>query len=191
MREHSAILCIGVAASVALFAAANAAHAQDKAIRIGGLFAMSGPGSYFGVQDKQGIELATEHLNKTGVNGYRFGVQYEDSACSPLPATQAAKRLLEQYKPDVVLGEECSDATLAIMPLMEQANMPLLNAGSSSIKVTDPGNPWTFRIMPNEVMQGVHIATNAYKHLTPRTALLRYENTNTPTTTPHTFGATL
>src|SRR5262249_4032205 len=103
MRKHSPILCIGVAASVALFAASNAAHAQDKVVRIGGLFAMSGPGSYFGVQDKQGIELAIEQLNKTGVNGYRFEVQYEDSACSPLPATQAAKRLLEQHKPQVVL----------------------------------------------------------------------------------------
>src|SRR6516165_1749946 len=96
MRTHSPILCIGVAASVALFAAANVAHAQDKAIRIGGLFAMSGPGSYFGVQDKQGIELAIEQINKAGVNGHRFEVQYEDSACSPLPATQAAKRLLDQ-----------------------------------------------------------------------------------------------
>ena len=82
-----------------------------------------------------------------------------------MPATQAAKRLLEQYKPDVVIGEECSDATLAIMPLMAQAKVPFLNAGSSSIRVTEPGNPWTFRIMPNEVMQGVDIATNAYKRL--------------------------
>src|ERR1700756_1386964 len=178
MRQHSAILCIGVVASIALFAGARDAQAQDKVIKIGGLFAMSGPGSYFGVQDKQGIELAIEQLNKTGANGYRFEVQYEDSACSPLPATQAAKRLLEQYKPDVVLGEECSDATLAIMPLMEQAKVPLLNAGSSSIKITDPGNPWTFRIMPNEVMQGVDIATNAYKRLDARTAVLLYENTN-------------
>src|SRR5882757_1397084 len=178
MKNYSAILRIGVVASVALFAVSTPARAQDKVIKIGGLFAMSGPGSYFGVQDKQGIELAIEQLNKTGVNGYRFEVQYEDSACSPLPATQAAKRLLEQYKPDIVLGEECSDATLAIMPLMEQAKVPLLNAGSSSIKVTDPGNPWTFRIMPNEVMQGVDIATNAYNRLNARTAVLLYENTN-------------
>src|ERR1700758_4605814 len=190
MRQHSAILCIGVVASIALFAAARDAQAQDKVIKIGGLFAMSGPGSYFGVQDKQGIELAIEQVNKTGVNGYRFEVQYEDSACSPLPATQAAKRLLEQYKPDVVLGEECSDATLAIMPLMEQAKVPLLNAGSSSIKVTDPGNPWTFRIMPNEVMQGVDIATNAYKRLNARTAVLLYENTNAGIGNAKVFGDT-
>src|SRR5215472_12441204 len=178
MRRHSATLCIGVLASFALFAGAKEGFAQDKVIKIGGLFAMSGPGSYFGVQDKQGIELAIEQLNKAGVNGYRLEVQYEDSACSPLPATQAAKRLLEQYKPHVVLGEECSDATLAIMPVMEQAKVPLLNAGSSSIKITDPGNPWTFRIMPNEVMQGVDIANNAYKRLNARTAVLLHENTN-------------
>src|SRR6516165_2937059 len=165
MRKQPAILCISIAASVVLFAAAKAAHAQDKVIKIGGLFAMSGPGSY-------------------------FEVQYEDSACSPLPATQAAKRVLEQYKPHVVLGEECSDATLAIMPLMEQAKVPLLNAGSSSIKITDPGNPWTFRIMPNEVMQGVDIATNAYKRLNARTAVLLYENTNAGIGNAKVFGDT-
>jgi branched-chain amino acid transport system substrate-binding protein len=152
--------------------------AADKVVKIGALFPISGPGSYFGAQDKQGVELALEQLNKTGVNGYNFEVKYEDSSCSPLPATQAAKRLLDQFKPDVVIGEECSDATLAVMPIMEQAKVPLLNAGSSSIKVTQPGNPWTFRIMPNEVMQGVDIATRAYKQFNARTAVLLHENTN-------------
>jgi branched-chain amino acid transport system substrate-binding protein len=190
MTRHSALLRAGVVATLGLLVAADAACAQDKLIKIGGLFAMSGPGSYFGVQDKQGIELAIEGLNKTGVNGYKLEVQYEDSACSPLPATQAAKRLLDQYKPQVVLGEECSDATLAIMPLMEQAKVPLLNAGSSSIKITDPGNPWTFRIMPNEVMQGVDIATNAYKRLNARTAVLLYENTNAGIGNAKVFGDT-
>ena len=155
----------------------TSSQAADKVIRVGGLLPISGPGSYFGVQDKQGVELALDQL-KAGVNGYKFEVQYEDSACSPLPATQAAKRLLDQFQPDVVIGEECSDATLAVMPLMDQAKVPLLNAGSSSIKITDPGNPYTFRIMPNEVMQGVDLATNAYKRLNAKTAVLVHENTN-------------
>ena len=149
-----------------------------KTIKIGALFPMSGLGSYFGAQDKQGVELALEQLNKAGVNGYKFAVQYEDSSCGPLPATQAAKRLLDQYKPDVIIGEECSDATLAMMPIVDQAKIPLLNAGSSSIKITEPGNHWTFRIMPNEVMQGVDLADNAYKRMNARTAVLLFENTN-------------
>jgi branched-chain amino acid transport system substrate-binding protein len=190
MKTRSAIFCLGMVASLGMFAVANPAHAQDKLIKIGGLFPMSGPGAYFGAQDKQGIELAIEQFNKTGVNGYKLEVKFEDSACSPLPATQAAKRLLEQYKPLVVVGEECSDATLAIMPVMEQAKVPLLNAGSSSIKITDPGNPWTFRIMPNEVMQGVDIATHAYKRLNARTAVLLYENTNAGIGNAKVFGDT-
>jgi branched-chain amino acid transport system substrate-binding protein len=164
--------------SVSLIASAAVGNAQDKTIKIGGLLPTSGPGAYFGAQDKQGVELALEQLNKTGVNGYKFTIQYEDSACGPLPATQAAKRLLDQYKPDVIIGEECSDATLAIMPTVEQAKIPLINAGSSAIKITDPGNPWVFRIMPNEVMQGVDIATQAYSKLNARTAVLLNENTN-------------
>ena len=190
MKTRSAIFCLGMVAILGMFAVANPAHAQDKLIKIGGLFPMSGPGAYFGAQDKQGIELAIEQFNKAGVNGYKLEVKFEDSACSPLPATHAAKRLLEQYKPLVVVGEECSDATLAVMPVMEQAKVPLLNAGSSSIKITDPGNPWTFRIMPNEVMQGVDIATHAYKRLNARTAVLLYENTNAGIGNAKVFGDT-
>ena len=171
-------VCYFAVGAIAAAIAVGHARAEDKVIKIGGLLPMSGPGSYFGAQDKQGIELALDEINRVGVAGYKFEVKYEDSSCSPLPATQAAKRLLDQYKPDVVIGEECSDATLAIMPLMEQAKVPLLNAGSSSMRITEPGNPWTFRIMPNEVMQGVDIATHAYKRQNARTAVLLYENTN-------------
>jgi branched-chain amino acid transport system substrate-binding protein len=178
MRLHIRRLATGALAAGVIAAASAAVGADEKVIKIGALLPMSGPGSYFGTQDKQGIELALEQINRVGVGGYKLDVKYEDSSCSPLPATQAAKRLLEQYKPDVVIGEECSDATLAIMPLMEQAKVPFLNAGSSSIRITEPGNPWTFRIMPNEVMQGVDIATNAYNRLNARTAVLLYENTN-------------
>src|ERR1051325_6734700 len=138
MDRRDLLVVLALAGLAAL--GAGSASAQDKTIKIGGLFPMSGPGAYFGAQDKQGIELALEELNKTGVNGYKFAIQYEDSACSPLPASQAAKRLLDQYKPDVILGEECSDATLAIMPIVEQAKTPLINAGSYSIKINAPGN---------------------------------------------------
>src|SRR5690242_4518577 len=119
MRKQHAVLAVsalGLIASVAF----GGANAQDKTIKIGALFPISGPGSYFGAQDKQGVELALEQL-KAGVNGVKFSIHYEDSACAPLPASQAAKRLIDQVKPDVIIGEECSDATLAVMPIVEEA----------------------------------------------------------------------
>src|SRR5262245_2868582 len=98
-RQVGVFLLIG---AIVLMASASAG-AQDKTIKIGALFPLSGPGAYFGAQDKQGIELALDELNKAGVNGYKFAVHYEDSGCSPLPASQAAKRLIDQYKPDVII----------------------------------------------------------------------------------------
>ena len=104
------LLRTAIAALAAVFS--FAAFAQDRVVRIGVLMPISGPGSYFGVMDKEGMELALEQF-KNGVNGYKLQVQYEDSACSPLAATNTAKRILDQFKPHVVIGEECSDASLA------------------------------------------------------------------------------
>ncbi len=41
-----------------LAASTNPVVAADNVIKIGGLLPISGPGSYFGAQDKQGVELA-------------------------------------------------------------------------------------------------------------------------------------
>lgn len=45
MKTRSAIFCLGMVAILGMFAVANPAHAQDKLIKIGGLFPMSGPGA--------------------------------------------------------------------------------------------------------------------------------------------------
>ena len=135
MHKRSGLV-LALCVSIGLLATAPVSNAQDKIIKIGALLPMSGPGAYFGAQDKQGVELALDQLNKTGVNGYKFTIQYEDSACGPLPASQAAKRLIDQYKPDVIIGEECSDATLAIMPTIEQAKIPMIRPEAEEIIFT-------------------------------------------------------
>ena len=154
-----------------------AAQAQERVIRVGVLMPISGPGSYFGVMGKEGIELALEQL-KGGVNGYRLQVQYEDSACSPLQATNTVKRVLDQFKPHIVIGEECSDASLAIAPILEQAKVPMLNAGSVTMKLTESGYKYVFRIFPNGEQQGAPLGKYAYEKLGARTAVLLYEKTN-------------
>jgi branched-chain amino acid transport system substrate-binding protein len=153
------------------------AQAQERVIRIGVLMPISGPGSYFGVMGKEGIDLALEQL-KGGVNGYKLQVQYEDSACSPLQATNTVKRVLEQLKPHIVIGEECSDASLAIAPILEQAKVVQLNAGSVTMKLTESGYKYVFRIFPNGEQQGLPLGRHAYTKLGARTAVLLYEKTN-------------
>ena len=131
---------------------------------------ISGPGSYFGVMGKEGIELALEQLQER-VNGYKLQVQYEDSACSPLQATNTAKRMLDQFKPHIVIGEECSDASLAIAPILEQAKVVQLNVGSVTMKLTESGYKYVFRIFPNAEQQSlplVKVALQARSRRAPR-----------------------
>jgi branched-chain amino acid transport system substrate-binding protein len=157
--------------------ASFATPAQDRVVRVGVLMPISGPGSYFGVMGKEGIELALEQL-KGAVKGTKIQVQYEDSACSPLQATNAVKRILDQFKPHIVIGEECSDASLAIAPILEQAKVVQLNAGSVTMKLTESGYKYVFRIFPNAEQQSAPLVKVAYHTLKARTAVILHEKTN-------------
>jgi branched-chain amino acid transport system substrate-binding protein len=176
----------GMAISVRLTAVAlvcavcfgTTAWAQDKTIKIAALIPLSGPASYFGVQDKRGFALGLEEAAKAGLGGYKIDLHYEDSACAPLPATEAVKRVIDEYHPDLVLGEECSDASLAIMPTLEAAKIPLLNAGSTADQLTDSGYHYVFRIFPTATQQGTSLAQHAFNDLKARTAVMLYEKTN-------------
>lgn len=177
MQLMSTICNLGLA-SIAALALGAPALAQQKVIKIGVVVPLSGPASYFGVQDRQGFDLALEQLNKGGVSGYQLQLQIEDGACNPLTATNAVKRLLETFKPDIVIGEECSDASLAIMPTLEAAKVPLLNAGSTTVKLTESGYKYVFRIFPTAKQQGDDMAKHAIEKLKAKTAVLLYEKSN-------------
>src|SRR3954466_1832370 len=155
-----------------------AAPAQDRIIRVGVLMPISGPGSYFGVMGKEGIDLALEQVAKTDLKGTKLQVQYEDSACSPLQATNTVKRVLDQFKPHIVIGEECSDASLAIAPILNEAKVVQLNVGSVTMKLTESGYKYVFRIFPNAEQQSLPLAQVAYKTLKARTAVILHEKTN-------------
>jgi branched-chain amino acid transport system substrate-binding protein len=62
-------------------------------------------------------------------------------------------RLIED-KVSVILGMHCSSATLAAMPLVEKAHVPMIEGIASSPKITElsgiGGNEWTFRINPSD-----------------------------------------
>jgi branched-chain amino acid transport system substrate-binding protein len=77
-----------------------------------------------------------------------------------------------------VIGEECSDASLAIAPILEQARVPQLNAGSVTMKLTESGYKYVFRIFPNAAQQSLPLAKLAYDRLGARTAVILYEKTN-------------
>ena len=167
------------AAAPAATTAPTKPAAAGKAIKVGVAQPLSGSGSYFGDKVGKGIDLALEEIEKGNlVPGVKFEVVTADSQCTPLPATNAATKLIKEDNVDVILGESCSSATIAIKDIVGREKVPLVNAGSSSIKITEEGNPYTFRILPNEVMQNGLLAEKAISELKLKKFVTAYETTD-------------
>lgn len=151
---------------------------SSEPLKVGAVLPLSGAGAYFGVAGRKGIELAVEQINGDGgINGSPISVNFSDSQCSPLGAKQAAEKVIANGA-NAILGDECSSATLGMMPVLKNEKIPAVTPGSSALAITDPGNPWMFRIMPNEVMQGADLASNAAKKMNAKTAVILHENTD-------------
>ncbi|MBU3651452.1 MAG: ABC transporter substrate-binding protein [Limnohabitans sp.] len=136
-----------------LFSAA--AQAQD--IKIGFPGPVTGPVSFLGQHMKWGAEQAAEEINRRGgVLGRKVSFVMQDSMCRPADSVAATERLLSQDKVDVVLGDLCSGATLALMPVIEKAEKPMIVSISTLPEITQKagagGNKWVFRSVPNDIM---------------------------------------
>ncbi|HET9396461.1 MAG TPA: ABC transporter substrate-binding protein, partial [Nitrospiraceae bacterium] len=125
-------------------------------IRIGNSSPLTGALAYQGEQEQNGIRLAIQEINaKGGVLGRPLEVVSEDNKCNPTEAVSAASRLLER-RVSVLLGAHCSSATIASMPLVQNAKIPLVTPISTNPKITEAtgkdGNDWVFRLNPSDAM---------------------------------------
>jgi branched-chain amino acid transport system substrate-binding protein len=133
-----------------LLAVAPGALAQS--IVIGVSSANTGPAAVATERERWGIDLALEQINAAGgVLGRKLEVLALDNRCNPSEAVNVANKLVEAKVP-VILGAHCSSATLATMPIIKEAGIPMITGISSSPKITElsgvGGNPWMFRINP-------------------------------------------
>lgn len=159
--------CLGLAAAVAL-----ALPAAAQTILLGAGQPITGPAAAAAVWQRWGFDIALDQINKSGgLLGHQVELRAYDDQCNPSAAVNVTNRLIED-KVVVILGMHCSSATLAAMPLVEKAHIPLIEGVATSPKITDlsgvGGNIWTFRINPSDqdmmVALGRYLAQNTQMH---------------------------
>src|SRR5258706_1082906 len=138
--------------AAAALAALTASGAAAQNIVIGVSTGVTGPVAIAAESERWGIDLAMEEINaKGGVLGRKLESMVLDNRCNPSEAVNVANKLVEAKVP-VIFGAHCSSATLATMPIIQQAGIPMITRISSSAKITElsgvRGNPWMFRINP-------------------------------------------
>jgi branched-chain amino acid transport system substrate-binding protein len=124
--------------------AASAAQADAGKIKIGYVNTFSGPNAFIGNDEKDGFELALDHLGRK-MGNLDVQVIYEDDQIKPEVGRQVTEKLLQSDKVDVVTGYNWSNVLLAsVKPAVDAKTFIISgNAGPSQL-AGEACSPWFF-----------------------------------------------
>jgi len=120
LRHKGACVMRGLLLSVLLLAVAATARAQEKTIKIGVVYDLTGPFAGGGsALHYDGAKIMIDWFNAHGgIDGYKVDAIYADAQSKPDVAINEAVRLIEQEKVDMLLGffssAECVPAAARI-----------------------------------------------------------------------------
>jgi ABC-type branched-subunit amino acid transport system substrate-binding protein len=111
----------GAVAAVAALGLAVSAQAQEKKLKIGVVYDLTGPFAGGGSELHYiGAKIMLDHFTKTGVEGYNIEAVYADAQSKPDVAINEAVRLVEQEKVDMLLGFYSSAECVPVAARVEQ-----------------------------------------------------------------------
>ena len=159
--NHVMGLLSAAAMSIAL---AGAASAQDKTVKIGAIFPLSGNAASAGVHGKAAIETAVEIINSgnpalgnlpltknaglKGLGNAKVEVVFADNQGSPAVGQNQALRLITEEKVVALTGAYQSGVTLTASAIAEKYGIPFVNGESVAANLTERGFKWFFRVTP-------------------------------------------
>jgi branched-chain amino acid transport system substrate-binding protein len=114
-------------------------------IRIGAIFSVTGPAAFLGEPERNTAKMLEEGLNKDGgLLGRKVEIVVYDDESDTTKAVTAADRLLKRDRVVAVVGPSTSGSTLAIVPKLEEAKIPLISCAAAK-KISDPVKRWIFK----------------------------------------------
>jgi branched-chain amino acid transport system substrate-binding protein len=108
---------------------------------------MTGPASWAGISLQNGARLHFDEVNEAGgVNGRKIEIIVEDTQCLPSNGLAAVKKLIDRDKIFAVFGGVCSNAILAVVPLVKETKIPFFDLFMSHPVLTTPVIKNVFRV---------------------------------------------
>ena len=139
-----------IAAVVSLFVASAAFAAAP--IKIGALFAVTGPAAFLGEPERNTAKMVVDEINKAGgVKGRKIELVTYDTAGDATKAVQLATRLIKDDKVVAIIGPSTTGETMAVIPVAEKEQIPLISCSAGS-KITDPVKRWVFKTAQNDAL---------------------------------------
>jgi len=131
------ILIVALALCVSVVAKA----ADAPAIKVGAIFAITGPASFLGAPEAKTAEMLVEKINKEGgVNGQKIELIVKDSGTKPENAISLAKQLIEEDKVLAIIGPSTSGETMAIKNICQESKTILISCAAAEDIVNPVAN---------------------------------------------------
>lgn len=123
-------------------------------IPVGAYLSLSGSDSTFGIDTRDGIELARQEVNdKGGIKGRKVNVIYEDDKSTSQEASNKVRQLIDRDKVIAILGEVASSRSLAGGLIANTKKVPMVTPSSTAVEVTKD-REYVFRTCFTDAQQG-------------------------------------
>jgi branched-chain amino acid transport system substrate-binding protein len=144
MKSHLAVL-----AAALLLAAPSAALAQAGSkgtVKVGVLLPLTGNTAWAGKTNRIAAAIAAEEVNAQDLaGGFKVELVFGDSQCEPRAAHDQAQRLISQEKVQLLIGEWCSSASIAVAQVANDEKIPLLVNISTADQIAGDAGPYAFQ----------------------------------------------
>lgn len=141
-------------------------------IRIGGLFAVTGPASFLGEPERKTLEMMVRDINaRGGINGSRIDLFIYDTQGDATKAVQLATKLIRNDKVVAIIGPSTTGETMAVLNVAEKERVPLVSC-AAGIKITQPVRKWIFKTPANDHVAAEKIFNYMSKRKQRKIALL-------------------
>ena len=144
--KHRTKTCMSTMAALGMLAMVGAANADettgltDTTIKAGVMGPFTGNASSYS-KTQIGLMAYFKHINdQGGINGRKFEIAQEDTACAPAKGIAAAKKLVHQDKVFYLHGNSCSGVAMAVKPTVSPTGIPWIIAHAVNPKITMPVN---------------------------------------------------
>lgn len=119
----------------------------DTEIRIGQFAAQTGPAAELGKSMQLGIQAHFAAVNAAGgINGRKLSLVSRDDGYEPEKAAAAAKALIEEDKVFALIGSVGTPTTLAAIPAINAAGIPLIGPFTGAQALREPFNRNIFHV---------------------------------------------
>ncbi len=136
-------LVLGCAAGLVL--AASTWSTAAAAIKVGAIFAVTGPASFLGGPEARSAEMAVARINREGgINGEQVELIVKDSAGSPEKAVSFAKQLIEEERVVAIIGPSTSGESMAVKKIAEDGRTLLISCAAAEV-IVDPVASYVFK----------------------------------------------